>query len=107
MTLLVDSVVKTLPATQETKEMRVRSLAQEDALEKEMATHSSILARKTHGQRSLAGYSPKGPKELNTTEGLSTHIHTHTTFQTPKRQESPCSGDPRGSMALSIRIGGF
>ena len=29
---------------QETQEMRVRSLGQEDPLEKEMATHSSILA---------------------------------------------------------------
>ena len=26
-----------------------------------------------HGQRSLAGYSPWGHKELDTTEGLSTH----------------------------------
>ena len=33
--------VKNLPATQET---RVRSLGREDLLEKEMATHSSILA---------------------------------------------------------------
>ena len=33
--------VKNLPAVQET---RVRSLGQEDALEREMATHSSILA---------------------------------------------------------------
>ena len=33
--------VKSLPAVQET---RVRSLGQEDPLEKEMATHSSILA---------------------------------------------------------------
>ena len=30
-----------------------------DPLEKEMATHSSILARKSHGQRSLAYYSPR------------------------------------------------
>ena len=37
-------------------------------LEEEMATHSSILARKTHGERSLAGYSPWGHKELDTTE---------------------------------------
>ena len=37
------SAVKNLPATQE---MRVRSLGQEDALGKEMATHSSILAWK-------------------------------------------------------------
>ena len=35
------SPVKNLPAMQETQ---VRSLGQEDALEKEMATHSSILA---------------------------------------------------------------
>ena len=30
----------------------------EDTLEKEIATHSSILAWKTLGQRSLEGYSP-------------------------------------------------
>ena len=35
------SAVKNLPAMQET---RIQSLGQEDALEKEMATHSSILA---------------------------------------------------------------
>ena len=34
-------MVKCLPAMQETQ---VRSLGQEDTLEKEMATHSSILA---------------------------------------------------------------
>ena len=42
-------------------------------LEKEMATHSSILAWKSHGQRSLAGYSPWGYRELDTTDGLRTH----------------------------------
>ena len=36
-----DSVVKNLPAMQET---RVQSLGQEDSLEKEMSTQSSILA---------------------------------------------------------------
>ena len=36
--------VKNLPAMQETQEMPVRSLGLEDSLEKEMATHSSILA---------------------------------------------------------------
>ena len=30
----------------------------EDPLEEGMATHSNILAWRTHGQRSLAGYSP-------------------------------------------------
>ena len=37
-----DSVVKNPPAMQE---MKVRYLGQEDPLEEEMATHSSILAR--------------------------------------------------------------
>ena len=46
----------------------VQSLGWEDLLEKEMATHSSILAGKSHGQRSLAGYSPWGHRESNTTE---------------------------------------
>ena len=36
--------VKNLPAMQETQETRVLSLGGEDPLEKEMATHSSILA---------------------------------------------------------------
>ena len=36
--------------------MWVQSLGQEDLLEEGMATHSSILAGKSHGQRSLAGY---------------------------------------------------
>ena len=31
------------------------------------------LPEKSHGQRSLEGYSPKGCKEANTTERLSTH----------------------------------
>ena len=36
--------VKNPPSMQETPEMRVHSLGWEDPLEKEMATHSSILA---------------------------------------------------------------
>ena len=58
--------VKSLPAVWETW---VRSLGQEDPLEKEIATHSSILAwkipwmeepGKSHGWGSLACYSPWG-----------------------------------------------
>ena len=54
--------------TQETQETGIRSLGQEDPLEKKMATHSCILAWKTHGQRSLVGYSPKGLKEPDMTK---------------------------------------
>jgi len=38
--------------------MGVQSLGQEDHLEQEMATHSSILPGESHCQRSLEGYSP-------------------------------------------------
>ena len=48
-----------VPAMQETW---VLSLGQEDSLEKEMATHSSTLAWKIPGWRSLVGYSPWGHK---------------------------------------------
>ena len=48
--------------------------AWEDPLEKEMATHSSSFAWKSHGQRSLAGYSQRSCKESDTTE------HTHPSF---------------------------
>ena len=37
------------------------------SLEMEMATHASVLAWEIHGQRSLAGYSSWGCKELDTT----------------------------------------
>ena len=53
---------------QETQEVRVRSLGQEDPLEEEMATHSSIIAWKilwTEEPRGL--YSSSGYKELDMT----------------------------------------
>ena len=64
--------VKRLPAMQETW---VQSLGQEDPLEKEMATHSSTLAWKIHGQRSLVDYSPWDRKESDTTQRLHFHVH--------------------------------
>ena len=51
---------------QEALETQVRSLDREDPLEEEMATHSSILAWEI--PQSLAGYSPWGRKESDTTE---------------------------------------
>ena len=49
----------------------------EDPLEEEMPTHSSILAWRIHGQRSLVGYSPWGCKESDMTEQLSTVQHIY------------------------------
>ena len=73
---MVSQMVKNLPAVQKT---HVQYLDQEDPMEEGPATHSSILASRIHGQRSLAGCSPWGHKELDTTEQL-THTHTHTQF---------------------------
>ena len=61
----VTQAVRNLPALQETW---IRSLGQEDPLEKEMATHSGILAAESHGQRSLVGCSPWGCRESDATE---------------------------------------
>ena len=58
-------VIKNLPAMQETW---VPSLGQEDPLEEEMETHSSILAWGIPWQRSLVGYSPWVRKELDRTQ---------------------------------------
>ena len=52
----------------ETTERQDPSLGGEDPLEKGMATRSSILTGESHGQRSLAGYSPWGRKESDMTE---------------------------------------
>ena len=43
---------------QETLVTWISSLGREDPLEEDMATHSSVLALESHGQRSLVGYSP-------------------------------------------------
>ena len=49
-------------------ELQVRSLGREDPLEEDVATDSSVWPGESHGQRSLAGYSPWYGKESDTTE---------------------------------------
>ena len=58
--LQADSLPAELPGEPTGQESRVQFLGREDPLEKGMATHSSILPGESHGQRSLAGYSPRG-----------------------------------------------
>ena len=72
-----DSTVKNLPANAgDVLKTQVPSLDREDPLEKEMATHSSILDGKFHGQKSLVGYSPWGCKESDTTKAAEHTPHT-------------------------------
>ena len=65
---LIAQSLKNLPAVQETQ---VRSLSWEDPLEKEMATHSSILAWKISWTQEPGGLcSPWGREESGMTEQL-------------------------------------
>ena len=67
---LMGQLVENLPAVWETW---VQSLGWEDPLEKEKATHSSILAWRIPGL-----YSPWDPKELDMTKQLSLSLGTMT-----------------------------
>ena len=57
--------VKNLPAM---REPQVRSLGQEDPLEKRMAPTPVFLPGEFHRERSLVGYRPWGRKESDPTE---------------------------------------
>ena len=72
-TSLVAQMVKNPPAIWETW---VRSLGREDPLEKEMATHSSILAWRIPWMEEIGGLQSKGRKESDTTERVGTAQQT-------------------------------
>ena len=67
---LVAQLVKNLPAMQETQ---VQLLGWEDPLEKEMATHSSILARRIPLSEEPGGLQSMGSQESDTTLRLNHH----------------------------------
>ena len=60
---LIAQTVTNLPAMQETW---VQSLDWEDSQEKEWQPTSVLLPEESHGQRSLAGYSPWGSQKSHT-----------------------------------------
>ena len=73
-------MVKNLPAVQE---IQVQSLVWETPWRKAWQPTPVFLPGESHGQRSLAGYSPQCHKELDTTEvtehkhARCEHTHTH------------------------------
>ena len=69
-------MVKNLPAKQE---MPVQSLGQEDSLEEEMATHSSILAWKIPGTEKPGGLQSSRLQKSRTplSDGACRHAHMH------------------------------
>ena len=84
-------MVKNPPALQQNQ---VQSLTPEDPLEKEMQPNPIFPPGKSPGQRSLAGYSPWGHKESDTTEGLSLGYYSkniNASSSTPYSIPSPSS----------------
>ena len=82
--------VKNLPAMHETQ---VQSLGQEDPVEKEMATHSSILAWKIPWTEEPGGLQSMGSQRGRSNWGLT--CSTHTFFRdnwTPVQTHRPPSG---------------
>ena len=85
------------------QETQVGSLNWKDPLEKEMATHSSILAWKCHGQRSLEGYSPWGCKDWKQLKRLSMHAAaTAKSLQSCPTLCNPVDGSLPGSPVPGI-----
>ena len=84
-------MVKSLPAMRETL---VRFLGQEDPWRRKWLPTPVFLPGESHGQRSLAGYSPWGRKQSNTNERLTTFTFTGERSCDPKlpqgRKLSPC-----------------
>ena len=66
-TSLVAQMVKNLSAEQQTW---VQSLGGEDPCRREWQPNPVFLPGESYGQRSLAGYSPRGRKESDTAERL-------------------------------------
>ena len=98
MNFSTGSVGKNLPASQKTKETWVRSLGREDRLEKEMATHSSILAWRIPWTEELGGLQSTSRKESDTTEQL--HFHW---VRRPDNQEGQ-GQEEEGYLSWSIQI---
>ena len=71
-------MVKSLPAMLETQ---VQSLGQEDPLEKEMATHSSILSWKIPWTREPGGLQPMGLQNQTWLRDYHIHIHVNESEQ--------------------------
>ena len=97
---LVTQMVKNLPAVQETQ---VRSLGREDPLEKEMATHSSVLAGRIPWTEEPGGLQSTGSQRVGNDWATNTSTLSRSSM-------SNCSADqlssvPRGTWSKRNRAG--
>ena len=81
------------------RETWVQSLGQEDPLEKEMATHSSILAWRTPQREEPGRLQSTGHKESDMTEQL--HFH----FPTTKRKVSSFTSGSISLLTIIMQVG--
>ena len=85
------------------RETRVRDLGWEDPWRRKWQSTPVLLPGKSHGQRSLVGYSPWGSKESDTTERLHFHGVRKCSAAAAKSLQScptlcdPIDGSPLGS----------
>ena len=94
LTFLVARVVKRLSTM---REARVQSLIREDPRRRKWQSTLVLLPGKSHGQRSLVGYSPWGRKESDTTEQL------HFTSVQSSTRGCPCGASGKESACQSRR----
>ena len=83
---------------------RVQSLGGEDPLEKEMATHSSILSWEISWTEEPGGLLSVGHKQLDTTERLTLHFLSHLLNLT---QVTTGKGQTQGSSSQSQPLSGL
>ena len=94
--------VKNLPGKQETQETQVRSLGWEGTLEKEMATHSSILAWKISWTEEFGGLQSKGCQRVGK-EGVTTHTVRKTKSKADCVKPGLCNTDKNGRKHMEHR----
>ena len=88
------SVVKNLPTVQETQEMWVQSLSQEDPWEEDIATHSSILTwqvswKEEPGRLRFTGLKESGMSEV-TKNSTVAHQQKEVAYVVEKEQLTQC-----------------
>ena len=90
----------------EMQEIWVQSLAQEDPLEEEMQPTPVFLPGKSHGQRSLAGYTPWGLKQSNMTKRMKNNS-SNTGGHPPSTRQVPTLSSPEGPAGTFEKVWRF
>ena len=93
VTSLVAQMVKHLPAMQETG---VWFLVGKIPWRRKWQSTPALLPGKSHGRRSLTGYSPWGHKESDMTERLHFHFHSSSQMKKPSLEIITFSGQVKG-----------